>query len=155
MPEKRLMPADADRRKLRILWIGAGTYSLILLNGLRFFEELPYQVVLFGTAVNAALLIAFIMTIKKVSKRIRVGDNQNQALATTPTATRSIHRRNIQVLWGAAALYFVLMLVALQYATRLPYQALVLGGVLNMAIVITFAVKLKKSYINRGKQSGA
>lgn len=146
------MPAtEADRRKLRLLWIGAGTYVAILLNGLRFFAEIPYQVVLLGTALNAMILIALIVTIRKVYKRIGSGNVQDQALTATPPARSSVNRQNIRVLWVAAGLYFMLMLIAFQYASRVPYQVLVLGGVLNMAIVLTFVVKLRKAYMNRGK----
>jgi hypothetical protein len=34
---------DADRRRIRILSAGGGLYFLILLNGLRYFGHLPYQ----------------------------------------------------------------------------------------------------------------
>jgi hypothetical protein len=44
-------------------------------------------------------------------------------------------------------LYFCAMVIAVQYATKLPYQLLALGAVLNMAIVLTFVVKLRKAYM--------
>jgi len=39
------------------------------------------------------------------------------------------------------------MLVAFQYATKLPPQFLAPAGILNMAIVLTFVVKLRKAYL--------
>jgi hypothetical protein len=144
---------DADRRRLRLLWIGAATYFLILVNGLRFFAEVPYQFVLLGMIVNAIMLTALVVTIRKVYKRIQSGDAQIQVPAPTPSATYSAKPQNVRALWLAAGFYFVLMVIAFQYATRVPYQVLVLGAVLNMAIVLTFVVKLRKAYMNRGKQS--
>jgi hypothetical protein len=141
---------DADRRRLRLLWIGGGTYFLILINGLRFFAEVPFQIAILGTVVNAIILTTLIVTIRKVYKRIGSSEPQNQAPAATPNVAYSTKPRNIRVLWFAAGLYFVFMLIVAQYATKAPYQVLVLGAVLNMAIVLTFVVKLRKAYMNRG-----
>lgn len=74
---------DADRRRLRLLWIGGGTYFLILINGLRFFAEVPFQIVIWGTVLNAMILTAFIVTISKVIpiQFRRYGDELFLALA--------------------------------------------------------------------------
>jgi hypothetical protein len=74
---------DADRRRLRLLWIGGGTYFLILINGLRFFAEVPFQIVILGTVLNAMILTAFIVTISKVIpiQFRRYGDGLRLALA--------------------------------------------------------------------------
>ena len=51
-----------------------------------------------------------------------------------------------------AILYCVAMLVAVQYASRLPPKYLAPAGILNMAILLTFVVKLRKTYLK--KRSG-
>ena len=55
--------------------------------------------------------------------------------------------KRTRALWLGAGLYFVAMLIAVQYAQKLPPQYLAPAGVLNMAIVMTFVVKLRKAYL--------
>jgi hypothetical protein len=144
---------DADRRKLRVLWVGAGLYFLIFLNGLRYFSQLPYQIVILGAALNAAIFTAIIVSLRKVYKRIG-SEAQNAVPSVPPIGTTHAKPRNIRALWVAACLYFFAMLIAVQYATKLPYQLLVLSAVLNMAIVLTFVVKLRKAYMDTGRRNG-
>jgi hypothetical protein len=96
---------DADRRKLRVLWIGAGLYFLILLNGLRFFSQLPYQIV-----INAMIFTAMFVNIRRVHKRIG-SEAQNTTPTVAPNVTTPAKPRNIRVLWLGAGLYFVAMLI--------------------------------------------
>jgi hypothetical protein len=142
---------DADRRQIRMLWVGGGIYFLILLNGLRYFGHLPYQIVILGAALNAMIFAVFVVTIRKVHKRMR--NEGKNVTSTAPAVTSEAKPRNIRALWLAAILYFVAMLIAFQYATKVPYQVLVLGGVLNMAIVLFFVVKLRKAYMHTGSRS--
>jgi uncharacterized integral membrane protein len=69
---------EGDRRNLKWLWIGAGLYSLIFLNGLRLglanAGELPLAVVIGGEILNGAILTAFILTLQKVHKRVQQAD---------------------------------------------------------------------------------
>jgi|SRR5450432_3965446 hypothetical protein len=141
-----------DRRQIRILWVGAGLYFLILLNGLRYFGQLPYQVVILGAALNAMIFTMFIVTIRKVRKRIRT-EGKGVNLKDAPATTSEAKPQNVRELWLAAGLYFAAMLVAVQYASKVPYQLLVLGGVLNMVIVLVFVVKLRKAYTHTGSRS--
>jgi hypothetical protein len=48
-------------------------------------------------------------------------------------------------------LYFVAMLIAVQYATRLPPRFLAPAGILNMAIILTFVLKLRKAYLPKNE----
>ena len=143
---------DADRRQIRILWAGAGLYFLILLNGLRYFGQLPYQAVILGAVLNAMIFTVFIMTIRKVRKRIRT-EGKGINLTAAPATTSEAKPQNTRGLWVAAGLYFAAMLVAVQYASKVPYQLLVPGAVLNMAIVLVFVVKLRKAYTHTGRRS--
>ena len=144
---------NGDRRQIRILWAGAGLYFLILLNGLRYWGQLPYQVVILGAALNAMILTMFIMTIRKVRKRIRTEGKGVNLTDDAPATTSEAKSQNVRGLWLAAGLYFAAMLVAVQYASKVPYQLLVLGGVLNMVIVLVFVVKLRKAYTHTGSRS--
>jgi hypothetical protein len=141
-----MLGTDADRRKIHMLWFGGAVYLLILLNGLRYFGQLPYQAVILGVGINATILLTIVTTLVKVYKRI----GSSAQIATSPVTTEvTTHAkpRNVRALWTAAGLYFCAMVIAVQYATKLPYQLLALGAVLNMAIVLTFVVKLRKAYM--------
>jgi hypothetical protein len=143
---------DADRRRIRMLSVGGGLYFLILLNGLRYFGHLPSQIVILGAALNGMIFTVFVVTIRKVHKRMRAEEKSITPTAT-PTVTTEAKPRNVRALWLAASLYFMAMLIASQYATKVPYQVLVLGGILNMAIVLFFVVKLRKAYMRIGSGS--
>jgi hypothetical protein len=143
---------NGDRRQIRILWAGAGLYFLILLNGLRYFGRLPYQVVILGAALNAMIFSMFIMTIRKVRKRTRT-EGKGINLTAAPATTSEAKPQNVRGLWVAAGLYFAAMLVAVQYASKVPHQLSVPGAVLNMAIVLVFVIKLRKAYTNTGSRS--
>jgi len=69
---------EVDRRRLKLLWIGAGIYSLIFLNGIRLgfvnAGELPPVVVVLAEVVNAAILATVILTLRKVYKRVQDAD---------------------------------------------------------------------------------
>jgi hypothetical protein len=118
---------DADRRRIRMLSVGGGLYFLILLNGLRYFGHLPSQIVILGAALNGMIFTVFVVTIRKVHKRMRAEEKSITPTAT-PTVTTEAKPRNVRALWLAASLYFMAMLIASQYATKVPYQVLVLGG---------------------------
>ena len=135
-----------DRRRLWALWAGAGLYFLVLLNGLRYVGELPNLAIAFGTLLNVAIFTTFVIAIR----RAHTG-KQNQAERETsegaPSVMTDARRRKIRALWIGAGLYFVAMLAALQYATRLPPQFLAPAGILNMGIVVTFVLKLRNAYL--------
>jgi hypothetical protein len=141
------MPAtEGHRRNIRMLWLGGGVYLFTLLNGLRYFGQLPYQIVILGACLNVAILATFATTLVKIYKRAR-NSAQTAALRETAEATTDPKTRNLRALWTAAGLYFIAMLIALPRVAKLPYQLSVLAAVLNMAIVLTFVVKLRKAYI--------
>jgi len=60
----------ADVRKIRVLWIGLGLYFLITLNALRHAREVPYQILILGALVNMAIVMAIIISMRRVYKRL-------------------------------------------------------------------------------------
>ena len=66
---------DVDRRRLKGLWIGVGIYSLIFLNGLRlglaYLGHLPIVIIILAEALNGAILATFVLSLRKVYKRIQ------------------------------------------------------------------------------------
>src|SRR5437899_7513145 len=59
-------------------------------------------------------------------------------------AETRVDKKRLKALWVGLSVYFVIMVVAFQYATRVPYQILAQGGLLNMTIVISFFVAINK-----------
>jgi len=149
-----MLTHDPDRRRIRLLWVGGALYFLILLNGLRYLSRVPLKIVILPIAINVAMIIAFIVAIKKVNKKIR---NQGPGTILNPpsVALDSPKPQSAQALWLGASAYFVAMVIAIQYVSKIPYQIAVLGGILNMAIIFTFVFKLRKAYLKPRGQSGA
>jgi hypothetical protein len=79
--EKQKSSADieVDRGRLKLLWIGVGLYSFIFLNGLRLglanAGELPLVGIIFAELLNGAILATFILTLRRVYKRIQQADS--------------------------------------------------------------------------------
>ena len=69
----------ADRRRLKLLWMGAGLYFFIFLNGLRLgltnTGELPLAAIVFGELLNGAILTTFIVTLREVYKRVKQAEH--------------------------------------------------------------------------------
>jgi len=63
--------------------------------------------------------------------------------AARDAAIRADKKRLIGLCVGLGV-YFVIMLFAIQYATRVPYQVFALGGLINMTIIICFLVAINK-----------
>lgn len=65
----------SDERRLKLLWIGVGTYSLIFLNGLRlgftYANSIPLPALIFGELLNGGILATFIFEVRKVQRSIR------------------------------------------------------------------------------------
>ncbi len=68
---------DLDQRRLKGLWIGAGLYSLIFLNGLRlgfaYADRLPLVVIVCGEIFNGSILAVFLLEIRKAYQRLESG----------------------------------------------------------------------------------
>ena len=60
----------ADIRRVRVLWIGSALYFLILLNAFRYIYVVPYQILVVGGLVNAAIITAIVVSMRRVYRRI-------------------------------------------------------------------------------------
>jgi hypothetical protein len=65
--------ASAERRRIRLYWIGLGTYFLIFLNAIRFANRVPYQVFVLGALLNAAIIVGIFILIRRAYRRLRNG----------------------------------------------------------------------------------
>ena len=54
--------------------------------------------------------------------------------------------RRIRMLWAGLIVYFLIMLNAIRFARVVPYQILILGGVINLAIIMTMVIALSRAY---------
>lgn len=134
------------RWRVRALWVGAGTYFLILLNDLRYWGHFPLVTEIFGTLLNLGILTVLMVNIRKAyeSPKSEAASDSNQQ---SYTATDDRNRRRIRVIWTAAVLYFVVMVVAIPHAMKLPYQIFLLCAVLNWVVIIAFIVALRRLYV--------
>ncbi len=62
---------DADVKRLRVLWMGLGLYFLIMLNAVRYASRVPYQILIIGSLINAAIIVAIVVAIRRVNKRLK------------------------------------------------------------------------------------
>ena len=61
---------QADRRRLKILYMGLGLYLLIIFNGFRYAARVPYQALIAAGVLNMAIVITIVMAIVKVRRRL-------------------------------------------------------------------------------------
>ena len=53
-------------------------------------------------------------------------------------------KSRLRLLWIGLCLYFLIMINALRLAHQVPYQILLLGGLVNFAIIISIFVAINK-----------
>jgi hypothetical protein len=144
------MDMTTNRGRLLALRCGAGLYILILANEIRYIGKLPLSILIVGTLLNGGILVAIIVALRRTQRA-----NEDQAKIAAPTPGQTVasedKSRNVRSLWIAAGFYFIAMLIASQYATRIPPQFLALAGILNVAIILTFVVKLRRAYLPTSK----
>jgi hypothetical protein len=63
-------PRDQVVRRIRALWAGLAVYTLIMVNGFRLVYIVPYQAAIVGSLVNAAIVVTFVVTLKRAYKRL-------------------------------------------------------------------------------------
>jgi hypothetical protein len=93
----------SGRGKVRALWVGAVTYFLILLNGLRYWGHVPLIIEILGTLLKLAILTLIVTSIRKSYKRGGshvVSDSNKQS----PSAASDADRRIIRFVWVLAVL---------------------------------------------------
>jgi uncharacterized integral membrane protein len=79
-------------------------------------------------------------------------DNEKKDANTLPTtSSRDAVVRRIRVLWVALVVYFLIMLNAFRYVYVAPYQAVIAGSIVNMAIIVSLVLALKRAYKSLAK----
>lgn len=136
----------SGRWKVRALWVGAVTYFLIFLNGLRYWGQVPLIIEILGTLLNLAIVTFLVTSIRKAYKSHgnRVVDDSN---TQSSSVASDADRRKIRFVWFLSVLYFILVVIAISQAAKLPYQVFVLCAVLNFAVIIAFIITLRKLYL--------
>ena len=78
--------------------------------------------------------------------------NQSTDIAKKPPGVScQTDRRKLWGLWIGLGVYFVIMLNAFRYAHRIPYQAFILGALLNVAVITSFILALRRVYKRIGR----
>jgi hypothetical protein len=131
----------ADRR-LTILWAGLILYCLIFLSSLRYLQHLPYQASIAVGILNLAIMTGFGLAIRGVLRRRRDRADE-RAVSADPSRNEADHRR-LKILWGGLILYGLIFLNGFRYLERLPYQALIAGGVVNLAIITVILLEIRR-----------
>ena len=57
--------AKRTRRRIRMLWMGLGTYFLIFLNGVRIAPRVPYQLFVLGCLLTACVVTAVVILLRR------------------------------------------------------------------------------------------
>ena len=55
-------------------------------------------------------------------------------------------RRRLKILWGGLILYFLILLNSIRYLERVPYQAFIAAGFLNLAIMTSIGLAIRRTY---------
>jgi hypothetical protein len=71
---------------------------------------------------------------------------KNKDIAASSDVTRKADGRRIRILWVGLGIYFLIMLNTLRFAYRVPYQVLVAGGLINLAIIAAIIVSMRRVY---------
>jgi hypothetical protein len=82
-----LMPQQNDKRRIKLLYVGLGTWFLICLNALRLASRVPYQAFVLGGVINIAVLVTFILALRNAYRRLEceLENKSSQQAHTTPT----------------------------------------------------------------------
>ena|ERR1700736_5437942 len=67
--------------------------------------------------------------------------------------SKTAPNRKLRWLWTSLVLYLMIMFVALHYASQAPYQVLALGGILNIVILSTFILAIRRVYLRTRVQT--
>jgi len=79
-------------------------------------------------------------------------DNEKKDASTLPAdSSRDAVVRRRRVLWVALVVYFLIMLNALRYVYVVPYQAVIAGSVVNMAIIVSLVLALRRTYKSQAR----
>jgi hypothetical protein len=80
-----------------------------------------------------------------------VHTEKNDANGVSLGSTKEADARKIRILWIGLGIYFLIMLNALRYARGLPYPIFILGALVNIAIIVTIIVSMRRVYKRMAK----
>ncbi len=66
--------------------------------------------------------------------------------------SRKSDSRKLRVLWIGLGMYFLIMLNAFRYASRVPYQIFIVGALFNGAIIVAYVVAMRRVYRRLGNR---
>lgn len=62
---------QADKRRIKFLYVGLVTWIVIFLNALiRYASRVPYQVFVVGSVIDLIIIVAFILALRKTCRRL-------------------------------------------------------------------------------------
>ena len=79
-------------------------------------------------------------TSKERNMATNTQDTRNTELQEANKADKS----KLRVLWAGVCLYVLIMVNALRLAAQVPYQILILGGLVNIGVIVSFFVAINK-----------
>ena len=73
---KNEMAIQAEKKKIRWYWIMLALYALICWNAASIASQVPFGALMTGALVNAAVIIGFVILLRKSYRRIREHNTQ-------------------------------------------------------------------------------
>jgi hypothetical protein len=58
--------------------------------------------------------------------------------------TDKADQSKLRVLWGGVCLYVLIMVNAFRFATQVPYQIFILGGLVNISVIVSLFVAINR-----------
>ena len=141
-----------DRRKLTWLIVGFVCYFAVIVYALPKTSILPYQLLALCGLLNFAIIGAFVFGIRRVYFRMKgltvpKGIEVDEA---TLKRRRDFDQRRLKLAWIGAAVYSLIFLNGLRlgfaYAGQVPALVIVLGELLNGAILTVIVLEIRKIY---------
>ena len=66
------------RARIRLLWIGLGTYLLILLNDIRYLLDAPLYAVVLGILLNVGIVFVIVYELRKSYKKLGEANSRDR-----------------------------------------------------------------------------
>lgn len=141
---------QTDRKKLTWLYVGLSLYFFAMLFAVRYAWTLPFQIFALCALFNMAIIFTFVFGIVRVLRRMRAaGRPQGDPGAQTKSQHDALSdERSLKLLWIGLGTYSLIFLNGLRlgftYASSMPLPILILGELLNGAILATCIFELRK-----------
>jgi hypothetical protein len=139
-------PREIGRRKLWGLWIGLVAYLVLILFAFRFASSVPYPFLIMGGIFNMAIIISFVVAISRAYQKMRQPTQSEAEGGASGPANKETYRRRIRTLWFGLGLYLLIILNSFRYFRDMPLWALMLGILINGAIIVAVIVALRRAY---------